>query len=50
MPIRKDLWTGKIKEDDFWEWMSLRIKINKEQARALLMQSLEPLPGLNYLA
>lgn len=49
--IRKDLWTGKIKEDDFWEWMSLRMKqINKEQARALLIQSLEPLPGLNYLA
>ncbi|MGC6583779.1 HAD-IA family hydrolase [Paenibacillus sp. Dod16] len=49
--IRKDLWTGKIKEDDFWEWMSLRIKqINKERARTLLIQSLEPLPGLNYLA
>ncbi|MGE7823278.1 HAD family hydrolase [Paenibacillus sp. NPDC093718] len=49
--IRKDLWTGKIKEDDFWEWMSLRVKqIDKEQARALLIQSLEPLPGLNYLA
>ena len=31
--------------------MSLRMKqINKEQARALLIQSLEPLPGLNYLA
>ena len=25
-------------------------QINKEQARALLIQSLEPLPGLNYLA
>ncbi|WP_339266716.1 haloacid dehalogenase [Paenibacillus sp. FSL K6-1330] len=49
--IRKDIWTGKIKEDEFWEWMSLRMKqINKERARALLMQSLEPLPGLNYLA
>lgn len=49
--IRKDLWTGKIKEDDFWEWMSLRIKhINKERARALLIQSLEPLSGINYLA
>ncbi|MGG4345708.1 HAD-IA family hydrolase [Paenibacillus lautus] len=49
--VRKDLWTGKIKEDEFWEWMSLRMKqINKEQGRTLLMQSLEPLPGLNYLA
>ncbi|WP_127591399.1 HAD-IA family hydrolase [Paenibacillus lautus] len=49
--IRKDLWTGKIKEEEFWGWMSQRMKkINKEQARELLMQSLEPLPGLNYLA
>lgn len=48
--IRKDLWTGKIKEEEFWGWLSQRMKqINKEQARELLIQSLEPLPGLNYL-
>lgn len=49
--VRRDLWTGKMKEDEFWGWMSLRMKqINKEEARELITQSLQPLPGLNYLA
>ncbi|MCI1777561.1 MAG: hypothetical protein LKI04_26475 [Paenibacillus lautus] len=24
--VRRDLWTGKMKEDEFWGWMSLRMK------------------------
>jgi len=49
--VRKELWTGRIREEEFWEWLSIRIRqINKHQARALLIQSLEPLPGLYRLA
>ncbi|WNR43672.1 HAD family hydrolase [Paenibacillus roseipurpureus] len=49
--IRKDLWTGKIREDQFWTWLSNRIdRINIEEARGMLIESLEPLPAMDYLA
>ncbi|SDE44213.1 putative hydrolase of the HAD superfamily [Paenibacillus sp. UNCCL117] len=48
--VRKELWTGSIREEEFWEWLSIRIsQINMQQAREMLIQSLEPLPGLSRL-
>lgn len=47
--IRKELWTGEMKEEQFWTWLSERIKIDKEEARGQLINSLEPFPAINYL-
>jgi len=48
--VRKDLWTGKLREDDFWIWLCNRIHwVNREEARKLLIQSLEPLPAIHSL-
>ncbi|WHX50949.1 haloacid dehalogenase [Paenibacillus woosongensis] len=48
--IRKDLWMGKMKEEHFWTWLSHRINpINKQEAREMLIHSLEPLPAINCL-
>lgn len=49
--VRKDLWTGKLREDDFWIWLCNRIhRVSREKARELLIQSLEPLPAIHSLA
>jgi len=49
--VRKDLWTGKINEEEFWEWLRERNnRIKKEEARKLLIESLVPLPAVSYLA
>ena len=49
--VRKDLWTGKIKEEHFWEWLRKKNNLlNKEKYRKLLIESLVPLPAVNCLA
>ncbi|MWV43343.1 HAD-IA family hydrolase [Paenibacillus sp. HJL G12] len=48
--IRKDLWTGKMKEEHFWAWIRERVqRMSKEEAQESLIHSLEPLPGFIHL-
>ncbi len=46
--IRKDLWTGEMKEDQFWTWLTSQCpNINSSTARELLCRSMEPLPAFH---
>lgn len=48
--IRRDLWTGKLKEEQFWLWLvDFYPSINKDRARDILIRTLEPLPSVHYL-
>ncbi|WP_127536000.1 HAD family hydrolase [Paenibacillus illinoisensis] len=48
--IRKDLWTGKMKEEQFWIWLQLQYpKIDKTYAYELLNRTTETLPAIHYL-
>lgn len=48
--IRKDLWTGTMKEDDFWIWLKSQYpSIDKERAYILLQQTMLPLPAIRFL-
>ncbi|MFC5472307.1 hypothetical protein ACFPPD_26845 [Cohnella suwonensis] len=48
--IRRDLWTGQMKEEQFWSWLSARFgHINKESAYELLNRTMNPLPAMQYL-
>ncbi|WP_261300933.1 HAD family hydrolase [Paenibacillus andongensis] len=48
--IRKGLWTGNLKEEQFWIWLIDRYPgINKDRARDILIGTLEPLPSVQFL-
>ncbi|NMO97027.1 HAD-IA family hydrolase [Paenibacillus lemnae] len=48
--IRKDLWTGKLREKDFWIWLGSRLEqIPQEEAQRWLISALKPLPALQQL-
>jgi hypothetical protein len=48
--IRKDLWSGKLKEEQFWIWMQKQYpNIEKMHAYELLEQTTELLPATIFL-
>ena len=48
--IRKDLWTGNLKEGQFWIWLQSQYSnIDKTYAYELLERTTENLPALHYL-
>lgn len=48
--IKRDLWTGNLKEEKLWIWLVNRYPgINKDRARDILIHTLEPLPSVQYL-
>lgn len=48
--IRQDLWTGRMKEPQFWEWLSdLYPSINKMDGYELLHRTMNMLPAVQYL-
>ncbi len=48
--IRKELWTGNMKEEQFWIWLSSRFRsMNKKLAYELLNRTMKPLPAIDYL-
>ncbi|AJS58870.1 HAD-IA family hydrolase [Paenibacillus sp. IHBB 10380] len=48
--IRKLLWTGKISEEDFWEWISKQCPlIEIHNAQTILVKHLKRLPAFNYV-
>jgi putative hydrolase of the HAD superfamily len=49
--IRRDLWTGQMKESEFWAWLHACYPgVDPGWARDLLGSSLKPLPALGRLA
>lgn len=49
--IRKNLWTGRISEVEFWSWLIRYCpELNPEIARKLINKHLVPLPAYNRLA
>ena len=48
--IRKDLWTGQLKEEQFWIWLQSQYpKVDKTYAYDLLKRTTKTLPAMNYL-
>ncbi|NUU76690.1 HAD-IA family hydrolase [Paenibacillus xylanilyticus] len=48
--IRRDLWTGKWKEEQFWIWLQAQYpSVEKIYAYDLLKRTTETLPALDYL-
>ncbi|WJH29729.1 HAD-IA family hydrolase [Paenibacillus sp. CC-CFT742] len=48
--IRIDLWTGKLKEEQFWIWLQSQYpKIDKTYAYELLERTTKKLPAIHYL-
>lgn len=48
--IRIDLWTGKLKEEQFWIWLQSQYpKIDKTYAYELLERTTQLLPAIHYL-
>ncbi|GIP29396.1 hypothetical protein J23TS9_45260 [Paenibacillus sp. J23TS9] len=48
--IRRNLWTGNLKEEQLWVWLVNRYPgINTDKAREILIKTLEPLPSVQYL-
>jgi FMN phosphatase YigB (HAD superfamily) len=49
--IREDFWTGKLTEDDFWQWLNKHCqKIDMKKAKSILLENLEPLPAFHCIA
>jgi HAD superfamily hydrolase (TIGR01509 family) len=49
--IREDFWTGKLTEDDFWQWLiKLCQTIDMQKAKSILLENLRPLPAFDYIA
>ncbi|MBB6732386.1 HAD-IA family hydrolase [Cohnella zeiphila] len=49
--IRRELWTGRMKESEFWSWLRACYPgVEPAWARDLLMRSLKPLPALDRLS
>jgi len=48
--IRADLWTGKMTEERFWDWASLRYPVlERTRGREIVHRNLKPLPGFRNL-
>jgi FMN phosphatase YigB (HAD superfamily) len=48
--IRRRLWTGELREEQFWDWLGEQCpNIRPNEARKLLMQALKPLPAYERL-
>ncbi|MEF3351872.1 haloacid dehalogenase [Paenibacillus sp. GYB006] len=48
--IRESLWSGKISEDDFWQWLKIQCpSIENEEAKRILFKHLGYLPAFNYI-
>ncbi|WIV20306.1 haloacid dehalogenase [Paenibacillus polygoni] len=48
--IRESLWSGKISEDDFWQWLKKQChSIEIEEAKRILFKHLEDLPAFDYI-
>lgn len=49
--VRGDLWTGRMSEQDFWNWLSKYCpEIKPQSARRLLSEHLRLLPSADYLS
>jgi HAD superfamily hydrolase (TIGR01549 family) len=49
--IREDFWTGKLAEDDFWQWLNKHCQaIDMKKAKITLHESLRPLPAFDCIA
>jgi len=48
--IRELLWTGKISEEEFWEWLNKQCpSIENHEAQSILYKHLRPLPAFDYI-
>ncbi len=48
--IRQDLWTGRMKEPQFWEWLSaLYPSMKKDDGYELLSRTMNMLPAVQFL-
>ncbi|MFD0587114.1 HAD-IA family hydrolase [Paenibacillus sp. GCM10027627] len=43
------LWTGTATEEQFWQWMERETTVNERLGKAILAQSLQPLPALQMI-
>jgi FMN phosphatase YigB (HAD superfamily) len=49
--IREDFWTGKLAEDDFWQWLKKYCQaIDMQKAKVTLLECLKPLPAFDRIA
>lgn len=50
MSIRQELWTGRLGEAEFWNWLLIHYPhLKADRAREALIRSLEPLPAAQRL-
>lgn len=48
--MSQSLWSGRVTEEQFWDWLCDQCAtIDRQQARALLQKNLTPLPALDLL-
>lgn len=48
--IRKDLWTGRMKEEQFWQWLNEQYpSIRKDAGYELLLRTMNELPAVRLL-
>jgi HAD superfamily hydrolase (TIGR01509 family) len=47
--VREALWSGRMAESDFWNWLNASFPLERETAYGLLKANLRPLPALARL-